>query len=278
MNKLIALVIGISISSLFFLINFLFFSKTFLFNTLNILAALISILPFLIFYFLERRKIKKIEENFVAFLRDLVEAVRGGMTLPIAFHHISSNYYGVLTPYVKKMVAQLDWGIPLTTVLIKFAKDTKSQLIQRTISSVIESHAYGGNLVDVLDALAGTVVEVDRLRAERRVYVHSQIITGYLIFFVFLGVMMGLQVFLIPSLVGKTESLGMMTGLTGALPAMSPTEMVSVYRELFKHLVIIQGIFAGFMIGKMAEGEIIAGLKHSLFLSFTGFLVLSLFG
>ncbi|MBI2110164.1 hypothetical protein HYT51_00065, partial [Candidatus Woesearchaeota archaeon] len=42
-------------------------------------------------------------------------------------------------------------------------------------------------------------------------------------------------------------------------------------------LVVIQGFFAGIMIGKFAEGELKMGLKHSLILIVVGYIIISTF-
>ena len=42
-------------------------------------------------------------------------------------------------------------------------------------------------------------------------------------------------------------------------------------------LSLIQGLFAGVIIGKMAEGDLTSGLKHSLILMTVAMLAMSLF-
>jgi len=43
-------------------------------------------------------------------------------------------------------------------------------------------------------------------------------------------------------------------------------------------LIIIQGIFSGLAVGKLGEGSLMAGLKHSFFMSFIGGLAFLLAG
>ncbi len=241
-----------------------------LFMPINFLAIAIFSMPLVIVRYTKYKKIKDLEDNFPVFLRDFVESVRGGMTVPRAFESLSRNDYRSLSPYVAKIAVQLQWGIPVERVLLNFSKQTKSRLIGRIISSVVESHKYGGNLADTFEALSGTAVEVDRLKSERSLYLQSQMITGYIIFFVFLGVMLGLDQFLVPSL---TQDIPL--GLSQAKPA---GNLALEYKEIFRNLIIMQGLFAGISVGKMAEGAMIAGLKHSLFMMFVGGLVFTLFG
>ena len=48
--------------------------------------------------------------------------------------------------------------------------------------------------------------------------------------------------------------------------------------EVFIWLILIQGFFAGVMIGKFSEGELKAGLKHSLILMIVGYIVFTFVG
>lgn len=263
-NLRIILISGILIAPILVL-NFIFLRETpTLFSSINIIALLIFILPTVVKKYLEYRKTKEIEEMFIVFLRDFVESIRGGMTVPHALKSVSHNDYKALTPYVKKMSTQMDWGIPVEKVFLKFSEKSKSKLIGRIVSSVIESHRFGGNLAESFDALSATSLEVERLRAERKLYLHSQMITGYIIFFVFLAVIISLSKFLIPSLTEITPG-GIAPETTEASEA-----LFSEYKDIFRNLILVQGFFAGLTVGKMAEGALIAGLKHSLFMMFVG--------
>jgi flagellar protein FlaJ len=242
-----------------------------LFFSINLIAMFIFIFPIIMLKYGEYKKTKELEEVFPVFLRDFVESIRGGMTVPRALKSVTRNDYKALNPHVKKMSAQLDWGIPVEKVLMNFAKKSKSKLISRIISSVRESHRFGGNLADTLEALSNTAVEVEHLREERRLYLHSQMITGYIVFFVFLAVMIGLEKFLVPSL-GEVS-----TGLPGSEVA-PKTNVAMEYKTIFRNLILIQGLFAGLSTGKMSEGALIAGLKHSMFMMFIGLLIFTIAG
>lgn len=240
-----------------------------LFSSITVISIMIMVLPFIFTYYEKYRKIKEIEEMFPVFLRDFVESVRGGMTIPQAFKSVSGNDYKSLTYFVKKMYAQLDWGIPVEKVLTKFAKESQSKLVSRIISSVIESHRFGGNLSDTFEALSNTSIEVDRLRAERRLYLHSQMLTGYIIFFVFLAVLIGLDRFLVPSLANVSPA-----GLTlEGQATISQSALILEFKTIFRNLILVQGLFAGLAVGKMAEGAMISGLKHSFFMMAAGVII-----
>ena len=211
-------------------------------------------------------KMKNVEERFPDFLRDISENIAAGMTLPQSIKSLKQTDYGDLTPYVKKMIIQMDWGVPFENVLRDFS-DESTPLIKRTVSTVIETYSGGGDLSEVLRSVGKSISEVNKLRKERYSGVYSQVISGYLIFFVFLGILISLQRFLLPSLLSiSAPELGV-----------SSASSIGFYNDIFQWLVLIQGFFSGLVIGKMSEGSLIAGLKHCLVLVLVGYTVLILF-
>lgn len=246
-----------------------------LFSTINIIAGFIFAMPIILMKYSDYKEVRDVEEMFPVFLRDFVGTIRSGMTLPTAIKAVSKNDYKALNSYVRRMSAQLDWGITVDRVMMGFGRRSHSKLIMRIISSVIESHRFGGNLSDTFEALSNTTVEIDRMRQERSMYMNSQMITGYVVFFVFLAVMIGLEKFLVPSLGDFTAG-----SLMGGLPGGGSTQsgIADEYKVIFRNLILIQGLFAGMSVGKMAEGAITAGVKHSAFMMIAGFLVFTLSG
>ena len=255
-------------------VNYMIFRDAIsIYSSINLIALFIFMFPIVMIKYGQYKRRKEIEELFPIFLRDFVESIRGGMTVPRALKSVSRNDYKSLSPYVRKMAVQLDWGVPVERVLVLFSNRIKSKIISRIISSVRESHRFGGSLADTLEALSNTAVEVERLREERRLYLHSQMITGYIIFFVFLAVIIALQTFLVPSM----SSFDASTIISGAAPSVAAQAAnAEQYKTIFRHLILIQGFFAGLAVGKMAEGAVVAGFKHSLFMMFIGSLVFAL--
>ena len=82
-------------------------------------------------------------------------------------------------------------------------------------------------------------------------------VTGYFIFFLFLGIMITMAKVLIPAFI--TEGQG------------GVENVKTFFTEIFRNMVVIQGIFAGIGIGKMAEGMVSAGIKHAFVLSIIGY-------
>jgi flagellar protein FlaJ len=99
-----------------------------------------------------------------------------------------------------------------------------------------------------------------------------------IIFFIFIGIMVVMQYKILP----LTSGVGSIAGIgSGGIPAVgipstNPTD--SSPEQLarpFLFMLIVQGFFTGLTVGKLAEGSIKEGIKHSFILSVIAFLVSS---
>jgi flagellar protein FlaJ len=261
------------IGSVVLLANFLFVAAAWpiLFPILNVIGGMIALLPPSYIFYKRYKMQKEVEEQFIVFIRDLTDSVDSGMTLPLALDQCAKKDYFSLTPYVKDLSAQVNWGIPFKKALTTFAKKTKSKTITRAIKTVIEAYKVGGKISETLTAISTSLVTIDKIKKERTASVRGQIATTYLIFFVFIFILVVLQIFLIPTLTPKTEIPGVeITGLGGG--GISP----QVFTRTFEMFIVIQGFFSGLVTGKMAEGSIMAGIKHSILFITIGYSIFSL--
>lgn len=266
--EIIFVVFGVILLS----INFLFIWPAFPFISplVNVLGALIVIVPpFLIFY--GRYKInKEIEEQFIIFITDITGSIDSGMTLPIALKHISKKDYRSLTTYVREIQSKVEWGVPFEEALKIFSEKVKSMPIKRSVSTIIETYTVGGKISDTLKAIGQSLIEINKIKQERSASVQAQIVTSYLIFFVFIFILLVLKTFLIPAL-GTMEA-----------PTLGEVGQTSVpeelYTQTFINFILVQGFFAGLATGKMAEGSVVAGLKHTIVLIVIGYTIFSLLG
>lgn len=263
-------ILGVSI--LFF--NFIFIAEPLpiLFPILNMVGGLMTVIPPTLLFYTKFKRSKQIEQQFLIFISDLTESIDTGMTLPMALKNVSKKNYYFLTPAVKKLAAQVDWGIPFEKALQVFARSTKSILIQRSITTIIQTYKVGGKISDTLKSIGESLLIIEKIRKERSTSVKTQIITSYMIYFIFILILVTLQIFLIPSLAFDTDVSEIGTFVTGGAGSDFSPEL---YSQSFVIFIVIQGFFAGLVTGKLAEGSIIAGFKHSIFLIAVGYTVFS---
>lgn len=205
---------------------------------------------------------RRVEEKFVDFSRDLESAVKSGISIPSAILQASQKDYSELTPFIKKLANQIKLGIPIHKALVTFAENTKNVVIRRSIAIVIEAEASGGDIDNVLKSVTDAMVSVKKLKEERKSSTYGQVVQGYIVYFVFIGIMLVLQLKLFPQLAAAGAATGDMN-LMGA--AAGAAEAVNL-DTIFFSLVMIQGLFAGLLIGKFSEGTIKSGIIHSVVL------------
>ena len=237
---------------------------------INVLGGLIGVVPTAFLVYNRYRLRKELETQFLIFIRDLTDSINTGMTLPLALENCSKRDYMALSPYVNDMTSQVNWGIPFEKALKSFSRKTNLIIIKRAVTTIIETYKVGGKISDTLTAVGKSLLTIDKIKTERTASVHGQIVTSYLIYFVFIFILIVLQVFLIPALIPTAQAVPGVSFMPSAVPA--PTQL---YTQSFVNFIIIQGFFAGLVTGKMAEGSIVAGLKHSILLITIGYTIFS---
>ncbi|MFH2020514.1 MAG: type II secretion system F family protein [archaeon] len=293
--------IGIGLGIIILIVDLAVFMGSTWFIPILIIAGIASFSQIISDFFIENQNQKEIESRFLDFVRNLAGAVKSGMPVSRAIIHISTIDYGALSPYAQKLGHQVEWAIPVHKALLFFGNSTRNDVIKRTIATVIEAEESGGNMEDVLESITSSLIEIKKIKDQRRAGIQSQVVQSYIIFIIFLGVMVLIQNMLVPYLVGG-EKGGFFSKLSGGSQASSQTTQnapqlvmdvevkfdsfksfsvtlihwFSCLRGVFMMLSIIQGFFAGVTIGKMAEGDLISGLKHSIILMTISLLVMSI--
>lgn len=286
-------IVGVIIAFLIIIIDILYFAYTPWFTPLIIIAITVAWLQYWLDYFIENNRQKQIETRFPDFVRNLVSIIKSGMPVSRAIVHVADTNYGSLTPYIRKLANQVEWGIPIHKALLLFGESIGNNVIKRAISTVIEAEMSGGNIEDVLDSITNSLVDIKKIKEKRKAAVFSQVMQSYIIFFVFLGVIIVIQNMLIPYVL---EMQGSTLGGVSLIPQpeISVVQKVTVnfssfesfiltvsdwfvsLNGVFLMLALIQGFFAGIVIGKLSEGSIRFGFKHSLILVTIAFFLLSL--
>ncbi|MFA5993140.1 MAG: type II secretion system F family protein [Candidatus Pacearchaeota archaeon] len=224
---------------------------------------LIIVFPFVLSSVFETRSEREKDEMFLEFARSLVEAVDSGTPISKSIINLKAKSFGSLSPYIEKLANQIEIGIPVKDALETFAYDTKSKTIIRAITLIREAEKTGGNISSILDSVATSVSDIEKLKAERRSAISSIVMEGYIIFIVFIVIMVIMEIKIIPmtstiNTISNTASQMDIAGIGGgnAIPS-------SQYSIAFLSLLATQGLFSGLVIGKLAEGTIKAGIKHS---------------
>src|SRR4030042_652428 len=234
-------------------------------NPMNIviLAFLLIIMPPGFFNLYETRRISRLEAEFPAMVRDISLSVKSGMTLKGAMSMAAGGQYGALTKAIKQMDNAISWGVSFDDALLHLAKKYPTVLIRRTVFTLIEASRMGGQLGEILEGVATDVEETKALEKRRHSATKPYLMVCYVSYFVFLAVILIISYTFLPMMKQASEATSSATipGGTGQF-AVSDAALAQ-YNMLFFHALVIQGFFTGIVTGKMGEGKVVAGLKHS---------------
>ena len=226
------------------------------------LLAVIS--PIAILNYIDYRWRKAVDAHLPDLFRSVVQAQEIGMTLPKALEEAAKRDYGPLTPELKKMTVQISWGASFEEALLAFGRRVGTVLTQRTVPMIIEASRSGGRVEKVFDPMGKFIQTTVLLEKERKTQTKPYIAIIYVALFVFLFTI----VILFKTFFTNVEGVTLFS-----MPTSSPADL----KRIFLHLTLVQGFFSGIVAGKMGEGSVSAGLKHSLIMMLLGFVALKFF-
>jgi flagellar protein FlaJ len=263
-TKRITLIVSTALAAGIILVDSLVFWGTAVFEDLVFFAIIAAVFPSAILTYIDYRWRKAIDEHLPDLFRSIVQAQETGMTLPQALEEASKRDYGPLTAELRKMTVQISWGVSFEEALLALGKHVNTVLVQRTVPMIIEASRSGGRVEKVFDPMGKFIQTTLLLDKERRTQTRPYIAIIYVAFFVFLFTI----ILLFKSFFVSIEQLP-----TLGTALMTPEDI----RRLFFHMTVVQAFFGGLVAGKMGEGTINAGLKHSLILMLCGYLALKFF-
>ncbi|MBI4116975.1 type II secretion system F family protein [Candidatus Pacearchaeota archaeon] len=262
-------IIGIISAIVIIAVSFLIYDTRFFLLLIGI-GAIAGVLPFVLTIIQESRESTEKEQMFIEFSRNLVESVKAGTPISKSIVNMKDRPYGVLSTHIKKLATQIYLGIPLTAALQIFAKDVDNRTISKAITLIGQAEKSGGEIGGILESVAGAVNTSDKLKKERKAAISTLVAEGYIIFLVFMIIILVMQYKIIPMLSGIQN-----VGAVGTELGVS-TNFGNIETEIsssFLYLIMIQGFFSGLIIGKLSEGNLKAGVKHSFALMFISYMI-----
>jgi len=261
---LIVIPLVISLSLLFY--STLFYFGKDLYDDLLLFSFLIGSLPYTTYRYFEFRRIKRYEEIFPDFLADVSSSVNSGMSIPQAISICARRDYGILTEEIKKIDRLITWGIPFEEVLSRFAYYVKSPFIEKFVYLIIEANRSGGDIREILDSASRNSKRLKEIERELKGNLAPYTVIMYMIFGLFLAMsVMIYYAFLLP--MSEVEGGGIIYGIS-----------LEGYRTLFFRLLMLVGLFNGLIMGKIMNGKVISGLKHSIVMIVVSYIVFYFLG
>ncbi|MCH8907956.1 MAG: type II secretion system F family protein [Candidatus Heimdallarchaeota archaeon] len=221
-------------------------------------------IPSVMLYQREGRRLKGIDLNLPALLREIADSQRIGMHLPRAIAEAAKRNYGPITEELKKLAAKVSWGIPFRDAMMAFRETLDTPLAKQATILILEAERSGGELEKIFDAAKDYVQELLDIKKERENAITPYIyivFVSYLIFTVVIFVLF--TTFFAPFGVNPT-TIDQKLIITVPLAA---------FKVAFLYMLISQAFFSGLVAGKMGKGSVKLGLYYSTILMAIGLFV-----
>ena len=243
----------------------------------TVLCLVILIGPPAFLYWSDYRWRREVDDNLPALLREVSDAQKTGMPLPRAVMEASKRQYGPLTPELRRMAAKMTWGIGFGRCFRDLTESIGTPIMARTSILILEAERSGGAIEDVFDAAHSHVAELLTLRRSRlnEMAQYKWIIyLSVIVFNVITIILLATFFDSLAQLVYTTSDIGS-AGPAAAATVSLPLNLASL-QLVFFHLTVIESSLAGLVAGKMSEGNIYTGLRHSVIMLVISFVLFKL--
>lgn len=217
-------------------------------------ALCISAAPAGIVHMRMAKKQASLEAGVTSFLRDLTEVRKTGLSPEKCIESLSKRDYGAFSIELRKISAEISWGIPLKRVMMDFLHRTKSWMVQIVMFLLVETVDVGGGTISMIEALAGFNNLTSEVDKEKKMSVRPYIMMPYLAAV--------LLVATTAMMLNFTTGFGVTTTTVSATAAAAK----GLTETIFLSSVIFNSYLIGIVGGKISEESIAAGFKHAAIL------------
>ncbi len=227
-----------------------------------IYAAIVAMTPYSIDRFFQRREKKKNEEDFSQFLFKLSELMRAGIDPIKSVVELSKTDLGSIKKHVTLAASSLMLGNSFEESMKKTSASLKSELISKYIDLVVQASYTGGAVSNLI--LKASEDMRSMIMIEREMQGNLQ---QYVMIFYFAQLILIVMVYIL-----STQLFPFLTdsGMKALFGGSGIGDLN--FKQGFFHLLIINALIGGIIIGKITEGSAKDGLKHSVILTVVSYL------
>jgi len=219
---------------------------------------------------LKAKKKKDVEEQLPDFLREISSSTSSGMTIFDAIISAANGDHGRLTPELKKMSAQLSWGIPVNDALYFFAKRINTNPVKRMAVTINKALEIGGNTSAVFEAAAKEIDQTKLVERQRKAEMSMYSIVIFISFFVFLAVILIIDKTIFSAIFDLQNKIPAGASASGLnLVEVDPNQL----KNTFLGFVVVQSIGGGLLGGFMMDGRLSSGVRYGFVLVLITFFV-----
>ena len=147
-----------------------------------------------------------------------------------------------------------------------FANRARTKLAQRVATLITEVARSGGDTQEIMEQVNRNIGELQSIDRERQAQMRPYSVVVYIAFGVFLFTDIMLIRTFFTQIVNMQSSVLQTAGGGGGVFGGIGSVNISLLKTILFHATVIQAIFGGLIAGKMSEGKLGAGLKHTVLL------------
>jgi flagellar protein FlaJ len=235
-----------------------------------VFAVLIAITPYSIEVYLIRKRTTRYEEEYIGFLYEFSELLRGGLDPLGAIKEIASpaleteRSLQALGPHLKKAAAQIEWGVSFETVIASMAESLKSPLLSKYSKLIVQASRLGAMSPAIILKCADDLEKTLQLEHEKEAALKEYLFIIYAAQFILIGLIFLLNTTLLPSVLSM---FGTGVGGKGSpLGIAAPSISLAGFKTGFFHVIMINAFASGIIAGQLTAGKARHGLSHSVIL------------
>jgi len=199
------------------------------------------------------RERRSLERALPEFIRDVAEGRKTGLSPEVAIERLGGRHYGTLEKHVKKMGAQLSWGVELSKVVSTFTSAVSSWITKAIGVLLIEVVDVGGGTIRSFSDMADFTRNINEMEGERRAALRP---------FVYITYVAGIMVIITTFIMVYLLTAPAISGIGGSsVPTVDPNTI-----DLLLTTAVFDAFVIGIVAGKMGESGIPDGFKHGIFL------------
>jgi flagellar protein FlaJ len=194
----------------------------------------------------------RLERALPEFIRDVAEGRKTGLSPEVAIERLGDRHYGILSKHVKKMGAQLSWGVSLSKVISTFTDAVGSWVTKAIGTLLVEVVDVGGGTIRSFSEMADFTRSINEMESDRKAALKPFVFITYIA-----GVMVVVTTFIMVYLLSAPAIAGMST---------STAKVSGTTIDMLLTTAVFDTFVIGIVAGKMGESGLSDGFKHAILL------------
>jgi flagellar protein FlaJ len=195
------------------------------------------------------RKKASIEQGINSFLRDLTEVRKTGLSPEKCIESLANRDYGEFSNELRKISAEISWGVPVRKVIMDFVKRMQSWMAKIVMFLLVETIDVGGGTIAMIESLARFNNLTQEVEKEKKMAVRPYIFMPY-----FAAILL---------VATTTMMIGFTSGTLGVAGTGAQKKDLSLLVMTFTVSCIFHSYLIGIVAGKISEESVAAGFKHA---------------